>query len=616
MHPTRDLFRRSPLVATLALAIALAGRTAAGDGGTPPLSDLPQDRIVEGTAGDAYPWNVPLVKAPLNDDPLTSPRTLWFREGKFGMFIHWGVYAVPAGIYKGKEVRGIGEWIMHRGKIPVEEYEKFPPQFNPTKFDADEWVRLAKEAGMTYMVITSKHHDGFAMYDSKVAQYDIIDTTPFTRDPMKELADACAKHGLKFCFYHSIMDWHHPKAKGDAFPEYHTNYLKPQVEELLTRYGPLGILWFDGEWIKEWNQEKGRDLYAFCRGLQPSLIVNNRVGKRKTTDGDYETPEQNIPAGAIKGRLWETCMTMNGTWGFKTNDHHWKSDQDLIRKLIDICSKGGNFLLNVGPKADGTIPGPSIERLRQVGRWLARNGEAIYGTTKSPWNRHPFNGRCTVKDHTLYVHVFQWDGSVRLPGVQGEVRDVRLLDSRCGKAVHRVEADGEAKTLVLEPPATPDLVATVIAVEFDGPPGVDEGLASGAPVAQKEDGRIVLAAKQGTAHGSRAKYEADKDCIGYWTNQSDFVSWNAKVAKPGAFKVQVTYAADAGSGGARYHVYAGAEKVAGTVEETGGWSRFKTADLGTLEIPKAGRVSIAVKPQSKPGYAVMNLKTVTLTPVK
>ena len=458
-------------MAGLVLAVALSGCAAAGAGGAADakMPDVPKERIVEGTAGDAYPWNVPLVKAPLDDDPLTSPRTLWWREGKFGMFIHWGVYAVPAGVYKGKKIGGIGEWIMHKAKIPIPEYEKFTRQFNPTKFDADEWVRLAKQAGMTYVVITSKHHDGFCMFDSEVSEYDIIDATPFDRDPMKELAQACRKHGLKFCFYHSIMDWHHPKAKGGAFDEYHKNYLKPQVKELITRYGPLGIMWFDGEWIGQWNQQKGRDLYNFCRQLQPSLIVNNRVGKRKRTDGDYETPEQNIPAGAIRGRLWETCMTMNNTWGYKKHDRNWKSHKDLLRKLIDIASKGGNFLLNVGPKADGTIPEPSVTRLKKVGRWLARNGEAVYGATQSPWKRHPFNGRCTVKGNTLYVHVFEWDGPVRLPGLKGDVKRVRTLDEQLGKVEHKVTEEEGVTFLELGPPKTPDPVATVIAVEFDKP---------------------------------------------------------------------------------------------------------------------------------------------------
>ncbi|MFO8014303.1 MAG: alpha-L-fucosidase [Phycisphaerae bacterium] len=620
MHRIPRRYRHRIVMATLALAVALAGCAAAGAGGAAKAKapTVPPEKAVQGTAGDEYPWSVPLAKAPLDDDPLTSPRTLWYREGKFGMFIHWGVYAVPAGVYKGKKIGGIGEWIMDRANIPVEEYEKFPPQFNPVKFDAEEWVRLAKTAGMTYMVITSKHHDGFAMYDSKVSEYDIIDATPFDRDPMKELAAACKKHGLKFCFYHSIMDWHHPKAKGSAFDDYHKNYLKPQVKELITRYGPLGIMWFDGEWIGEWTQEDGRDMYRFCRDLQPSLIVNNRVGKRKREDGDYETPEQNIPAGAIQGRLWETCMTMNDTWGYKKNDDNWKSDADLVRKLIDIASKGGNFLLNVGPKADGTIPQPSVTRLKQVGRWLSHNGEAIYGTTQSPWHKHPFDGRCTVDGNTLYVHVFAWDGPVRLPGLKGDVKSVRVVDERCGTAAHKVTEDQGVTFLELAMPATPDLVATVVAVEFDGPPEVDEDLAHGPPVFQKEDGRIVLPAERAVVHGNTAKYESGggKDNIGFWTDKNDWVGWPVKVTQPGTFKVEVTYAAAPGSGGATYHVYANAQKVNGKVEETGGWSAFKTVDLGQIEIPKAGRVSMAVKPQSKPGTAVMNLKSVTLTPVK
>jgi len=621
MQTLGETLAQSCAMLCLATVIALAGcAVATGGSAGDAAKAVPPDRAVKGTAGDAYPWNIPLAKAPLDDAPLTSPRTLWFREGKFGMFIHWGVYAVPAGVYKGKEVKGIGEWIMNRAKIPVEEYEKFPPQFNPTKFDADQWARLAKEAGMTYMVITSKHHDGFCMWPSDVTDYDIADRTPFTRDPMKELAEACRKYGLKFCFYHSIMDWHHPQAKGDDFPEYHQDYLKPQVKELIARYGPLGILWFDGEWIKEWDQDKGRDLYNFCRTLQPSLVVNNRVGKRKDTDGDYETPEQNIPAGAIKGRLWETCMTMNDTWGYKKNDHNWKSDQDLIQKLIDICSKGGNFLLNVGPTAEGLIPEPSVRRLRQVGRWLEHNSESVYGTTQSPWSRHPFNGRCTVKGNTLYVHVFAWDGPVSLPGLKGAVKRVRLVDKRLGEARHAVEKDGETATLVIQPPASPDLVDTVVAVEFEGPVAVEPTAATtaGELVKQAADGRIVLPASKAEIHGNRAKYESGggKDNIGFWVDERDWVSWAAKVDTPGTFDVDVTYAAASDSGGATYDVYAGEHKVGGKVEATGGWADFKTVRVGQLAIFGEGTATIAVKPVTKPNLAVMNLKSVTLTPAK
>ncbi|GAH05300.1 unnamed protein product, partial [marine sediment metagenome] len=291
---------------------------------------------------------------------------------RFGMFIHWGLYAVPAGEWKGKKIGGIGEWIMESADIPVSEYERFAKKFNPVKFDADQWVRIAKNAGMKYIVITSKHHDGFCLWDSKVSDYDIMNASPFKRDILKGLSVACKKHGIRLCFYHSIMDWHHPDAQAPFYPNYNDgsrtnpnfsryvqNYMKPQLEELITNYGPLGVLWFDGEWIKDWTEPQGKDLYNFLRALQPDIIINNRVGKdRKGMQGlnkddqeyagDFGTPEQQIPSKGLPGVDWESCMTMNNTWGFKSYDHNWKSTEDLLRKLVDIASKGGNFLLNVG----------------------------------------------------------------------------------------------------------------------------------------------------------------------------------------------------------------------------------------------------------------------------
>lgn len=312
-------------------------------------------------------------------------RMEWWRDARFGMFIHWGLYAVPAGEYKSET--GFGEWIMDEAKIPVPEYEKFAAQFNPIKFNADEWVKTAADAGAKYIVITSKHHDGFSIYDSKISDYDIMDRTPFNRDPLKELAEACKKQGVVLCFYHSIMDWHHPDAKGDKFSLYRDNYLKTQLKELLTNYGPIGALWFDGEWIDEWTEDQGKDLYNYVRSLQPSIIINNRVGKGRSgmqgmnsyenAAGDFGTPEQEIlETGSSQD--WESCMTMNDHWGFNKNDKNFKPAGALIWNLVDCAAKGGNYLLNVGPTAEGLIPGESVERMKEIGDWMKVNSLAIY----------------------------------------------------------------------------------------------------------------------------------------------------------------------------------------------------------------------------------------------
>ncbi len=397
------------------------------------------------------------------DDPFTAPRTRWFRDAKYGMFIHWGLYAVPAGEWNGKKVPGIGEWIMHNAKIPVPEYEKLAPQFNPTKFDARHWARVAKSAGMRYLVITSKHHDGFSLFDTAVNDYNIVDATPFRRDPMRELAAACRGEGIKFGFYYSIMDWHHPQASDRHAPRYIAQ-MKEQLRELVLRYDPA-LLWFDGEWVSWWDQEKGRDLEAYLRRLKPNLVINNRIGKRKTDDGDYETPEQEIPKAAMGTRLWETCMTLNDTWGFKRDDHNWKSPQEVVHKLCDIASKGGNFLLNVGPTAEGVIPEPSVRILADAGRWLRENGEAIYGTTFSDLPQPPW-GRITRKGSRLYLIVFDWPTSgqpLRL-AVQNPVRRAALLK---GGAGIQAVPDGNGSLALSLPAAPPSPYASVVVLEVN-----------------------------------------------------------------------------------------------------------------------------------------------------
>ncbi len=343
----------------------------------------------------------------LNESPEDfNSRMEWWRDARFGMFIHWGAYAVPAGVYKDQEIKGIGEWIMKHGQVPIPEYEEFARQFNPAKFNGEEWVRIAKNAGMKYIVITSKHHDGFSIWDSEVSDYNIVDYGSYGKDVLKALSAACKKEGIALGFYHSIMDWHHPDAQSKSylmsdslihqkgnpdFPRYLKEYMKPQVKELIDNFDPA-ILWFDGEWTQEFTHEQGLELYQYVRSLKPEILINNRVdtGRKgmqgmneegEDYAGDFGTPEQEILEGTSVFD-WESCMTMNDTWGFKKNDHNWKSSELLIHNLIDVTAKGGNYLLNVGPTAEGEIPQPSVERLNEMGDWLAINGEAIYATEK------------------------------------------------------------------------------------------------------------------------------------------------------------------------------------------------------------------------------------------
>ena len=384
-------------------------------------------------------------------------RMKWWEDARFGLFIHWGLYSVPAGEWKGDTTHA--EWIRTTAQIPIREYDKLVQQFDPERFNAEEWVKMAKEAGMKYIVITTKHHDGFCMFDTKQTDFDIM-STPFHRDVMKELATACKKEGIQLCFYHSIMDWHQPyyfprrewekdrPGTGDNFDVY-ISYMKKQLRELLTNYGKIGVLWFDGQWENTWTHERGEDLYEYVRSLQPSIIINNRVdvgreglGQTKSGfAGDFGTPEQEIPATGVPGADWESCMTMNNNWGYNSHDNHWKSSEDLVRKLIDIASKGGNFLLNVGPTSEGLFPQASVERLQDIGSWMGVNHESIYGTKASPFKDLSW-GRCTQKSISggtrLYLHIFEWpaDGKLIVPNLGSQFTSCYFLaDNRKLKPV-------------------------------------------------------------------------------------------------------------------------------------------------------------------------------------
>lgn len=475
----------------------------------------------------------------------SEPRTQWWTDAKYGMFIHWGVYAVPAR----------GEWVMHHEKIPVAEYEKFAPQFRPDRYDSRAWAKLAKDAGMKYVVITSKHHDGYAMYRTKYDDWHI------DAEPLKDLAAACRAEELRFGVYYSILDWHDPNPK---------TKLKVQLREIVDLVDP-DVLWFDGEWEDWWIAADGDDLERFVREIAPRAVVNNRVGKRGPEDGDYETPEQEIPARGYP-RLWETCMTVNGSWGYHAQDRAWKSPREVIRMLVDIVAKGGNFLLNVGPTAQGVIPEESAKILREVGAWLSKNGEAIYGTRgliATSW------GGITHRGDRLYAIILEGD-SVDLP-IAGPIRSARRLD---GTPVRfegtRIFASG--------------------VVVVDAEPRIEAK-----PIAPDADGTITLLAKDAILHGSvRVEYRHPKGNVGFWTSPDDTVEWD--VQADGDYEVELTYSAAPGAGG-EFTIGA----LSASVGSTGGWDRFRTIRLGRLSVARR----LVVKPVHF-STALMNLAAIRL----
>jgi len=417
---------------------------------------------------------LPLVAQPASPPPPANlAARQWFHDARFGLFVHWGVYSVL----------GDGEWVMNNRRIRVAEYEKLPALFNPVEFDPAEWVALAKAAGMKYITITSKHHDGFAMFDSKVSDWDIVDRTPYKKDVLKALADECHRQGIKLFFYHSHLDWHHPdyyprgRTGGDAGrPESgewyrYLDYMDAQLKELLTDYGEIGGIWFDGWWDRpdaDWRLAK---TYSMIHQLQPAALVGNNHHRRPFPGEDFQMFEKDLPGKNTAGfnaeseigdLPLETCETMNNAWGFNLTDRAYKSTKDLVHYLVRAAGNDANFLLNVGPMPNGKIQPEFVSRLQEMGQWLSRYGQSIYGTRGGPLPPRPW-GVTTQKGTTVYLHVLDWpDETLAIPRLPGKVTAARFVKDG-SRAAFVEDASGVRVTI---PTGVRDDLDTVVALTY------------------------------------------------------------------------------------------------------------------------------------------------------
>lgn len=560
----------------------------------------------------------------------------WFKNAKFGMFIHWGVYALL----------GKGEWIRTVDQIPDEEYMKLYPKFNPVKFDPDQWAALAQQAGCKYMVFTTKHHDGFCMWDTQTTDYKVTNT-PYGKDVLKMVDEAFEKKGLRAGHYFSVMDWHHPDylprlaweeadrpADGADIKRF-VKYMQAQIKEITSGEFDPFVLWYDGGWMNAPEEYAAEQTNAMVRKLNPDILINDRM----FTKEDLTTPEQRIPPTGMKDAdgnplLWEACITMTGHWwGYDKNEKNYKTSEYLIRMLVDIVSKGGNLLLNIGPKPDGTIQKEFVDRLVAIGKWMDKYSEAIYATTPSPFNLLPFYGRVTTKGDKLYVHVFEWPGdlTLRLPNLKNQIKQAYLLTP--DKPALSFTQDG-ADWLLSLPKKAPDKVASVLVVELDGAPQVDPLIVRG-----DAKGVITLPALYGFLegpHGQRIRYESQEGIIhaGNWIRPPDSIEWEFEAAKAGAYNVVLDAAVEAGGSEIEMYVNgkiaarmapngvpfsSGDGDIVGAAAQvfkaTGTGGVFKSKTVGSIKLKK-GTNKLKLVLKSVKQDKAMDLRAVTLKPVK
>lgn len=502
------------------------------------------------------------MPTPIRSSRLPDRLARW-REARFGLFIHWGLYAAAAGFWKGQPVPGHGEWLQFNGRIPAEDYAQLARRFNPVRFNAEAWARLARQAGMRYLIFTAKHHDGFAMFESPADPYNIVRATPFGRDVVAELARACRRAGLLFGLYYSqSQDWHAPggartmslrppddPAERAAFQAYLDRKVKPQLRELLTQYGPIDLLWFDTPAYM--SRAQSLSLKRFVRQLQPQCLVSGRIGNQV---GDYGSLGDNaFPLGRLEGD-WETPSTINGTWGYKKQDRDWKPTATLLRLLANLASKGINNVLNVGPTGQGLIPLPSITRLRQIGRWMAVNGPAITGTSAGPFPYSLPWGAITRRGRRLYLLIHDWPaGPLRLNGLATRVVRAALLADPDRPLPVTQNRNPEARLDQLDirlPRRPPDARLSTLVLHLAGPPKVDP---AGVP---QSDGRLLLIGPMATLHGAarrkprfipshydRGRYPDiavnNQGAVCCWTSPTQWLSWTVKLDRPGRYAARL-----------------------------------------------------------------------------
>jgi alpha-L-fucosidase len=522
------------------------------------------------------------------------------------------------------------ELIMQGLRIPLADYREVARQFNPVKFDAQRWVSLAKATGMKYLVITAKHEDGFAMFHSKVSKYNIVDWTPFKRDPLKELSEACRQEGIRLCVYYShVDDYEDPNSYGNYwdfheykrdFEKYYEGRAMAQVRELLTGYGPLGLIWFDHG---TYTPQQAKQMVDLVHSLQPRCLVNGRVGNYgQPLMGDYQSlGDHELPASELQ-EYFEAIQTLNHSWGYNKFDDGWKPPREVVRQLVNAASKGGNYLLDVGPTGGGTIPQPAVDILEKVGGWVRLNGESIYGTSASPFGELPW-GACTVKGEKLYLHVFEWppDGELSLVGLKNEVkRAYLLLDSSRPLEFRR----DEGRVSVRLPGKPVDEDDTVVVLEIAGKPEVEPPV-----LVQKGRSSIKLDYVTAVTAGKALKRfnRVGRYYISGWDDPQDSITWWMRIDQPGRYQVWIIYSAQKEWEEGKYRVSVGSASLEARVVDTGAYCfvlgvgrpceagyHYQAFNIGTVDLSEAGEYKLTIRPASALGHNLMYFNSIELMP--